>query len=698
MKIKAFLALLLVCCIILPALAQTKPAAPPQQQQPGDDDDVVRISTNLVQVDAVVRKNGKPVTNLTADDFEIYEDGRKQTITSFTYISNIPNTVAAAPAPTTDKQTNIPPAGPIPAGPIKVNDPHRTIAFVVDDLGISAESMGTVRKNLKKFVAEELQPNDLVAIIRTGGELGVLQQFTNDKRVLNRALERLRWNPCSRTGMHTFLPAGMEDIQDGFRCGFSYGQTGRALRFIIDGLARLPGRKSLVLMSDDLPRESQEVDLGEQTDASGETVPRFTNTTNLSGMLYKIAEKAIRASVVIYSVDTQGLMYTGPTAADSFRGNYRQVTQQTRQIMSARSALLQARRGGGELLARQTGGFQIRNSNSFRFDDILEDQSGYYLLGYRPTDETFNRRFHHINAKVKRSGMTLRTRFGFFGVSEEEAKKSQLTVGDLTNLALASPFAAQDINLGFTPFFANDKSGASVVRSFVYLEARDLTFTPIDGRYQASLELQGVIFGDNGSVIQQLTRGADVSLLESDYQQALRNGMQLIFDIPVKRAGGFQVRIAARDKASSRIGSAGEFVNVPNLNNKNLAVSGIVLGTGIDIARQDLTNPGARRFTPRSDVHYGYMIYNATDESGAARNLEMQTKLFRDGKIVFSGPKQPLGAVSKTDPSRIFVYGKMQLTPEVEPGSYYLQVVLTETSTKKKVPLVVQLTDFEVEK
>src|ERR1044071_2312218 len=97
---KALLALLLSLCMFGPVLGQTLPAGPPpapqkpaEKQKPADDqDDVVRITTNLVQVDAVVTKDGRPVTNLTADDFEIYEDGKKQVITSFAYISNVPNT------------------------------------------------------------------------------------------------------------------------------------------------------------------------------------------------------------------------------------------------------------------------------------------------------------------------------------------------------------------------------------------------------------------------------------------------------------------------------------------------------------------------------------------------------------------------------------------------------------------------------
>jgi len=387
----------------------------------------------------------------------------------------------------------------------------------------------------------------------------------------------------------------------------------------------------------------------------------------------------------------------GPTAADSFRGNARQITDQINRVMSTRSTVLWTRREGGELIAKQTGGFQVFNSNGYKLDKIVEDQSGYYLLGYRPSDETFNRRFHHIKAKVKRSGMTLRTRFGFFGVTEEEADKARLTAGDTTNLALASPFRTQGINVEMSSFFANDKGPGSVVRSFVYINTKDVTFTLVDGRQQASLEIHGVLFGDNGAIVEQARRGATLSLSQSDYEYALENGMGLAFDIPVKRAGAFQVRLAARDRVSSRIGSAGEFVVVPDLRNKKLAVSGVVLGTGTDAAGQDLFNPGARRFVIGSDVFFAYMIYNATNESEASRNLVMQTRLFRDDKVVYTGPEVPIKApANQTDLSRVFASGSVRLTQELEPGSYYLQVTIVELGTKDKVVPVVQWVDFEI--
>jgi VWFA-related protein len=642
-----------------------------------------------VQVDAVVTKDGKVVPNLTADDFEIYEDGRKQTITSFAYISNIPDT-PDQPPPAKRKATDV-----APSPRLKRDDPRRTIALVVDDLGLSAESMSHLRKQLRKFVAEELQPNDLVAVIRTSGELGALQQFTNDRRLLGRAVDQLRWNICSRVGVSVFprIVQGPFPNDPEFNCGgYSIYQTMKALRFVLDALGQLPGRKAMVILSDSLPREDQEIHLDDQAAA------RFASTRSYSAFLRRIAEKAIRSSVVIYSVDTQGLQYTGITAADHVPMTRQNMNSVVNNIMSTRSSLLWRRREGGDLIARQTGGFQVRNSNSFGLDRILQDQSGYYLLGYRPTDETFNRRFHHIKAKVKRSGMTLRTRFGFFGVSEEEIVPTRMPYRDSTNLALTSPFGAQDIEVNLISFFTNDKVRGSVIRSFVYIDAKGVKFELVGGRHQASIELHGVIFGDNGVVVEQLSRGATLSLTQSDYELAIRNGMSLALDMPVKKPGFYQVRVATRDRASSQIGSAGQFVDVPDLNKKRLAVSGIVLGTAGSFSGRDVNeiieHPGTRSFDPNSKLHFAFVTYNATSTNA----LVMEARLFRDGKMVYSGPEVPIGIGNQPDPSRMLVDGSVPLSPDLEAGNYYLQVVITDKSAKGKAAPVVQWIDFEIVK
>ena len=681
MKAKPPLSLLLSFCILLPsaALAQTKP------QQNDQQDDVVRITTNLVQVDAVVTRDGKVIPNLTADDFEIFEDGRKQTITTFAYISNVSKStqpVARAREKTTDA---------VPFTPLKRDDPRRTVAIVVDDLGLSADSMHQVRRQLRKFVAEDLQPNDLVAILRTSGEMGALQQFTNDKRVLNRAVDQLRWNICSRVGISVF-PAlrhpAFGDHNDENNCGgTSYYQTIKALRFILDALGELPGRKSMVLLSDSLPAESQEAKLEEDSFEKLKITPR-----SYSALLQRIAEKAIRSSVVIYSVDTEGLQYTGITAGDHTAASKGPLGNLINDTTRFRSNSLWTRQQGGELIAKETGGFQIRNSNSFQFDRILEDQSGYYLLGYRPTDETFNKRFHHIKAKVKRSGMTLRTRFGFYGVSEEEANQIRPSLRNTTNVALTSPFGAQDIEVGLTSFFVNDNATGSMVRSVVYFDSKNVTFAPVNDRQQAAIELHGVIFGDNGSVIEQYRHAATVSLSDSDYQQAMQNGMSLSFDMPVQRPGSYQVRVAIKDSASAQIGTAGQFVTIPDLNKKRLAVSGIVLGNVARDATQAISNPGVKRFEANSNLYFAYVVYNASQFA----NPVMEARLFREGQNVYSGPEVPIQTGNQPDPNRVVVSSAVKLGSNLEPGSYYLQVVITDKKSKDKVVPVVQWIDFEI--
>jgi VWFA-related protein len=698
MKKRVTLALLLSFCTLLPTLGQNPPRV-------DDKDDVVKITTNLVQVDAVVTKDGKPVKGLTADDFEIYEDGRKQPITSFAYISNVsgssvPAKTAAALKP--DKAAEAP-----PAQPIQRDAARRTIAIVVDDLGLSAESMNQVRKRLRKFIAEELQPNDLVAVIRTGSDVGALQQFTNDKRVLNRAVDQLRWNVCSRMGPTVITH--LEGLSGNSCYANSLAPTLKGLRFILDSMGRLPGRKSMILMSDSIPISQDDftgVGTGKIDDTAKVgmkpvepfgTVMVGANVTNYGSWLRRLSETAIRSSVVIYSVDTQGLQYTGFTAADSVSDKLPAKIPTFNSVVTDRSRMLQMNREGSERIAKQTGGFQITNSNDFQLDRILEDQSGYYLLGYRPTEETFNRQFHQIKAKVKRSGMTLRTRFGFYGVSEEETNRSRLTAQDKVTLALISPFGAQDLEVGLNAFFANSKSEGSIVRSFIYLNPANLTFVAANGRYETPLEVHGVLFGDNGTIAERVKHDIVLSLGEAEYQQALRDGLpdavRLRFDMPAKKPGSYQVRIAVRDGTSAKLGSAGQFIDVADLNKKQIALSGIVLRrAGQAVAQATvMATPPDKRFQVNSDLNVTLVVYNPP------ANFTMQTKLYRDGKPVKANPETPV-EIKDASADRTLLTDVIRLTPELEPGNYYLQVAITEKPTKGKPVPVVQWVEFEIVK
>ena len=183
-----------------PDKPKTQPTPEPQQPSRSGDDDVVRITTNLVQVDAVVTdKNGKLITDLRQDEVQIFEDGHEQKITNFSLVNldrSAPQPTAAAPV---DNGPKLPPK-------IQPADVRRTIALVVDDLGLSFESTYFTRRALKKFVDEQMQPGDLVAIIRTSGGIGALQQFTADKRQLYAAIDRVKWFVNGRASIGAFAP------------------------------------------------------------------------------------------------------------------------------------------------------------------------------------------------------------------------------------------------------------------------------------------------------------------------------------------------------------------------------------------------------------------------------------------------------------------------------------------------------------
>jgi len=717
MFVRLLLTLSLLVSVLCPATAQ-QPRPSPEPQKPAtaqqtttpeiDSQDVVRITTNLVQVDAVVTKDDKVVGDLPAQDFEILEDGKPQTITNFSYVSNVPPGAAAPVVPSANSKDKTAP--PIPPAKINLNDQRRIVALVVDDLGLSWETMAEVRAQVKKFI-DQAPPNDLIAIIRTGGDVGSLQQFTNDKRVLQNAWEHLKWNPCSRAGLHVFQPVGALGTNAGLCSQYVINGTLKALSFIVKGMRYLPGRKSIVLLSDYLPIQDQRPTVYDETrqpigdtarDSDNQGIP--DSGTSYYSQLQRIAEIAIRTSVVIYGVDTRGLQTTGLTAADRFEfpavGNPNQNPNDAlRNVLRDRSRQLVWGREGSEWISEQTGGFLTRNSNDFGLKRIMNDQQGYYLIGFRPAEETFNKDFHHIKIRLKRGGLTVGTRAGFYGFTNEEAQPKQFSVADEVNKALVSPFGAQDITLRLTSFFVDDAKQGPVVRSFLYLDPHDLSFTEADGWHSTNLDITGVVFGDNGRIVAKEDRNGRLRFRGNGYERASREGITYSFDLPVKQRGAFQFRVAVRDANTAKIGSAGQFVDVPNLRGGRLALSGIVaraVAAGpAGVAEAVATGPAVRQFRQGSTISLAYEIYNASLE-GRPPQLTSQLRIIRDGKIVFTGNAIPLTFDGQTDLQRLTNALKIELSSQFPPGTYVAQIILTDANQQQPPRIASQWVDFEI--
>jgi VWFA-related protein len=743
MKKQTSLALVLIFSLLAPVAAQTQKSAPPPaqdqttQQGQADEDEVVRITTNLVQIDAVITdKKGKLVTDLRPEEIEIYEDGRQQKVTNFSFIST-ESATAQPVAPATPAAKNAPPVPPVPLKPEQV---RRTIALVVDDLGLSFESTYYVREALKKFVDQQVQPGDLVAIIRTGGGMGALQQFTSDKRQLYAAIERVKFNLTGRASIGAFAPlAGSNPLDqdnapkaeendtgiingtdpDQFREElFSVGTLG-ALNYVVRGMRELPGRKSILLMSDGIKIFNKDDP---------------TRATRVLDALRRLTDLANRASVVIYTMDARGLQTLSLTAADDTSGM--SADDLETQMQGRRDEFFESQ-NGLNYLARQTGGFPIFNNNDLNsgIKRVLEDQRGYYLIGYRPDESTFDqktgrRTFHKFSIKLKRPGLSVRTRSGFYGITNEEAAPQRHTRSEQLLNALTSPFASGGVHLRLTSLFGNDPKAGSFVRSLLHINARDLTFTEeADGWHKAVIDVLAYTFGDNGTVVDQVNRIQTVRVRGETYKRALENGFVFAITVLVKKPGAYQLRVAMRDEASEHVGSATQFIEVPNISKNRLTLSGIIInGTdpsakkrgsakepasgaaapgaqSSNKAEEEIgetdpqAGPAVRKFRRGMILQYDYFIYNAQIGKAATRpQLQTQMRLFRDGKEIFTGHVQPLDSGNQPDLKRLTAGGGLQLGTDMTPGEYILQTIVTDPLAKDKYRTATQWIDFEIVK
>ena len=704
---------------------QTKPPTQPQEPARPSDEDVVRITTNLVQVDAVVTdKNGKLISDLRPDEVQIFEDGHQQKITHFSFVTSEPPVAPQPAAPAAPPDKNAPPLPPVKLHP---EDIRRTIALVVDDLGLSFESTYYVRRALKKFVDQQMQPGDLVAIIRTSGGIGALQQFTADKRQLYAAIERVKWYGSGRSGIGVFAPiednsgnseearAANEDFNQFREDVFAVGTLG-AVRYVVRGMRELPGRKSILLLSDGFRIYSWDD-------------PNRNYRALLA--LRRLIDEANRATVVIYTMNATGLQTLSFSAADSTGGmNSEQLEQQ---LNNRRTAAFESQEGL-DYLARETGGIAIRNNNDLSggIRRVIEDQKSYYLIGYRPDESTFDaktgrRTFHKLSLKVSRPGkFSVRMRNGFYGVSDDEHNAIAATPSQRIINALTSPFGAAGVHLRLTTLFANDAKFGSYMRSLLHINADDLTFTDLpDGWHKAEFDVVALTFGDNGNIVDEVSRSYTMRITGNDYQRIRRDGFVYFLTVPIKKAGAYQLRAALRDHGSEHVGSASQFIEVPDLKKNRLVVSGIIV-TAMDptTAKRRSAEAGAaaadkspgnqntepnegvsatnsaatRQFKQRQILQYSFVIYNARlDKATGQPKLSTQLRLFRDGQPIFTGKETVLNGIGQADLKRTTVGGALQLGGDMA-GEYVLQITATDPLADEKHRVATQWIDFEVVK
>jgi VWFA-related protein len=662
-----------------------------------------RVGVDAVRIDAVVTdRDGRIVSDLTAADFEVRQDGKLQNVT---FAEFMPVLAGATPPEALPARSGAAAPVVLPPAPVKREDVQRTVAVVVDDLSLSVESLLNTQRALHAFVERELRPTDLVALVRTGGAGGGLQPFTTDRRVLHAAIDGLRWNGASRNGVEAFQPlnnwttfddrTGMTDVNDfkaitDLRNSISAAGTLGALNLVVRGTRDLPGRKAIIFVSEGfvVHPDSRE---------------RYA--------LDRVIDQATRAGVVIYSLDCRGLESTTLHAADNLKRPdpaLGTLEATVRARAQERSEFNRDTQEGMAYLAEQTGGFAVLNTNDLGrgLGRITDDVRSYYVIGYVPADGTFARqgqkpRLHKISIGVRRPGLRVKTRKEFLGVSDPPDVAGPLLPGQQLVHAATSPFAATGIALRPTTLPGYSPAQGMFVRALLQIDARALTYVDgEDGKKTASADVLGMVFDQEGTEVAHLSTGFSVALTSDAAEEALRDGLAYTLRIPIRRAGGYQVRFAVRDQHSGMLGSAGEFVEVGDMAGGAFALSGIVLRSDDGTVSQAGAAPdqivltpaqALRVYRPGTRLSYVYEIYNAISP------VQASTTIWRGTEKVFAAPPDTLVNPPGGDP-RFAAAGGVKLGEGLPPGGYVLQVSAMTSDPKRqgRSRAAVQRIGFEV--
>jgi hypothetical protein len=437
-----------------------------------------------------------------------------------------------------------------------------------------------------------------------------------------------------------------------------------ALERVVEGLARLPGRKSMLVFSEGFVLRDSE-------DAS-----------RVEDRLRELTDEANRAGVVIYTIDPAGLRTLLPQAGDSSGGNY-----DARATRPMRHEL----RRGLQILAQDTGGLAIEPTNDLNdaMRRVLDDRQGYYLLGYEPDAARYltrdqKPRFHRIRLRVKRRGLQVRSRRAYYARSQGEVPKTASLVD-----ALLSPLVAADLPLRLTPLWNRDPKKGPVVRCLVHMDARSMTFQEEgDGGSKVELQALAVLFGATGRKGAQGGGGYTLRFRPEAAEAARREGLVLTLDLPAM-PGPYQVRAAARDVVSGRTGSAAQFVELPDLQQGRPALSSIVV-SGVEAEK-----PATRQFRGGESVEYAFTIYNARLDAASQPSVGVEMSFYRDGRRIQNLPG-PGTAPSVSPDGSVPIGGALRLGAGMKPGVYALAVIVEDRLRRGQDRFAIQWADLEV--
>jgi VWFA-related protein len=555
-----------------PAASQN---GPNEEVSSRDTPTTFKVHVNLVLVRVVVRdRQGKIVSNLKKEDFQLYDNRKLQSITSFS-VETPEKRTASAVASTAGEPSSS--SADVDGGKAVVLA-QRFVSMVFDDVHLSMPDAVFVRDSATRFFGA-MAASDRVSLNTTSGQL--TQDFTNDHDKLSKALLGILPHPLATgQGFHDCpdvsyyqadLIVNKSDVQalgvateDAIQCAFNGDTTMRAaaqslaqaaayraislgdneteyayrhLEEVVRRLANMPGQRVLVLVS-----------------------PGFLSTT-LQSEASEMVDRATRGNIVINTIDARGL-YTpdvGGDIADPPRDTFRTAGYKTTYRVSAQLAqedvLAQ--------LADGTGGKFFHNRNDV--DEAMREAGAApeisYLLGFSPQNLKIDGRFHALKvALTSKEKFDIQARHGYFAPKTvndpAEATKQEMQE------ALFSQEEIRDLPVELqTQFFKKDEAQARLA-VLAHFDVKGIHFQKVQGRNNDQLTIISGIFDENGNFVTGLSKVVEMKLLDTTYTRLSHSGFTVKTSFDVK-PGTYLVRLVVRDAMGAQMAARNGAVVIP---------------------------------------------------------------------------------------------------------------------------------------
>lgn len=552
----------LLTWFLVSALGLQAPGVAQQPPPSGISALTLRVTTQLVLVDAVVKdKKGKHVKGLTVEDFTVLEDGKAQTIAMFAAEGFPATSWSPRPqpaSPLSDVYSNRLEDRPVPGPP--------TI-LLLDALNTPWSDQAYARRQVLGYLKKQLHPERRFAVFALGDSLKMLQDFTDDPRLLMAAVESFvpqppRWLPAPpptanrseglaaahirRLNAHL---QGMFSERAQLALGIRVGKTMDALQSLAGVLAAYPGRKNLIWFSAAFP-----LYVLPSVEGGGFPTSRAQDLQQLTQILND-------ARVAVYPVDARGLV--GATVLDASRADPG-VGYEFGQSIQAMNAELWVTQQSLKFVARQTGGLAFTNRNDLdrAVSLTVDDGSSYYVLGYYRENKSWDGKFHRIEVWTRKRGLEVRHRRGYSATDPAgwEAQSERIREAEL-RLALSPSTPPATMVL----FDARVKPGttAAGIRISVDIMLDTRTLSPEErgeGRKRYRFGLHLVAFAPDGELAGTKDLSIDTTLTPEGHTESLQGGLPVSTELDVPR-GRYTLRVGIRDMRTGLMGT----VDVPIL-------------------------------------------------------------------------------------------------------------------------------------